>query len=127
MSRILIVEDEVRVAAFLEKGLRKHGFDTSVAEDGEQAISMLEGCAEDLSVGEDIRLMLLDLGLPIKDGWSVLRELRDRGNLIPIIIVTAQGDESCRAAAIAAGANDYVAKPFRFNDLLTKVRSHLDN
>jgi two-component system, OmpR family, copper resistance phosphate regulon response regulator CusR len=118
MSRILIAEDEERLSAFLEKGLRKYGFITAVAEDGQQAIEM--------SQIEDIQLMLLDLGLPIKDGWSVLRELRTRGNVIPIIVVTAQCDELSRETAIAAGADDFVAKPFRFNDLLDKVRSQLN-
>jgi two-component system, OmpR family, copper resistance phosphate regulon response regulator CusR len=118
MNRILIAEDEERLAAFLEKGLLKYGFVTSVAEDGQQAIEM--------SQSEDVQLMLLDLGLPIKDGWSVLRELHTRGgNVVPIIVVTAQGDERTRETAIAAGAVDFVAKPFRFNELLEKVRSHL--
>jgi two-component system, OmpR family, copper resistance phosphate regulon response regulator CusR len=118
MSRILIAEDEERLAAFLEKGLLKYGFVTSVAEDGQQAIEM--------SQSEDVQLILLDLGLPIKDGWSVLRELHNRGNVVPIIVVTAQGDELSRETAITAGAVDFVAKPFRFNELLEKVRSHLN-
>jgi two-component system, OmpR family, copper resistance phosphate regulon response regulator CusR len=117
MIRILIAEDEARLAAFLEKGLRKYGFITTVAEDGQQAILMTQT--------EDFQLILLDLGLPIKDGWSVLRELRSRGETPPIIVVTAQTDVGNRAAALNAGADDFVAKPFRFNDLLDKVRSHL--
>ncbi len=117
MSRILIVEDEARLAAFLEKGLRKYGFITAVAEDGQQAILMAQT--------EDFHLVLLDLGLPIKDGWTVLRELRSRGDALPIIVVTAQVDEGNRTAVLDAGADDFVAKPFRFNDLLDKVRSHL--
>lgn len=117
MSHILIAEDEERLAAFLEKGMRKYGFITSIAGNGQQAIEMFQL--------EDFQLMLLDLGLPVKDGWSVLRELRACGNVVPIIVVTAQGDEQNRAMAMAAGANDFVAKPFRFNDLLDKVRSHL--
>lgn len=119
MSRILIVEDEARLAAFLEKGLRKYGFITAVAEDGQQAILMAQT--------EDFQLILLDLGLPIKDGWTVLRELRSRGDALPIIVVTAQVDEGNRAAVLDAGADDFVAKPFRFNDLLDKVRSHLSS
>jgi two-component system, OmpR family, copper resistance phosphate regulon response regulator CusR len=117
MHRILIVEDEARVSAFLEKGLQKYGFLTTVAEDGLQAMQMAEE--------EDIQLLLLDLGLPIKDGWSVLRELRAQGNILPIIIVSAKDDEQNRRTAIACGANDYVSKPFRFSELLAKVRSHL--
>ena len=116
MCRILIAEDEARLAAFLEKGLRKYGFITAVAEDGQQAILMAQT--------EDFHLVLLDLGLPIKDGWTVLRELRSRGDALPIIVVTAQVDEGNRTAVLDAGADDFVAKPFRFNDLLDKVRSH---
>jgi two-component system, OmpR family, copper resistance phosphate regulon response regulator CusR len=119
MIRILIAEDEARLAAFLEKGLRKHGFITTVAEDGQQAIRMAQT--------EDFHLILLDLGLPIKDGWTVLRELRSRGEALPIIVVTAQVDEGNRAAVLNAGADDFVAKPFRFSDLLDKVRSHLSS
>ncbi|MBD2431283.1 MULTISPECIES: response regulator transcription factor [Fischerella] len=117
MTQILIVEDEVRLAAFVEKGLRKNGFTTIVAVDGEQAIFMAES--------SDFDLLLLDLGLPIIDGLTVLRELRSRGEKRPIIIVTANNDERDKAAALAAGANDYITKPFSFNDLLTRVRAQL--
>ncbi|WP_404790659.1 response regulator transcription factor [Altericista sp. CCNU0014] len=118
MYRILIAEDEARVAAFLEKGLRKHGFATVVAEDGEQAIRIVQT--------KDIALLVLDLGLPILDGWKVLRELRDRGSTLPIIVLTAQDRESSKTNAFACGATDFVSKPFHFNELLEKVRSHLD-
>ncbi len=116
-NRILIVEDEFRIAAFLQKGLRKNGFATAIAEDGDQALLMTQS--------GDFDLLLLDLGLPGKDGWTVLKELRDQGKQFPIIIVTARNDERDRAAGLAAGANDYVTKPFRFQELLTRVRAHL--
>jgi DNA-binding response OmpR family regulator len=115
MNRILIAEDEERLAAFVEKGLRKNGFVTAVASDGEQAVQM----------AEKFELLLLDLGLPVKDGWGVLKELRSQGESIPIIVVTALNDDDNRQNAIKLGANDYVTKPFRFSDLLQKVKSQL--
>ena len=117
MSQILIVEDEARLAAFVEKGLRKSGFKTLVAADGEQAIELAQFGKFDL--------LLLDLGLPIKDGWQVMRELRSRGEVLPIIIMTACDDDRSRAAALQAGANDYITKPFLFNDLLGCIQAQL--
>jgi two-component system, OmpR family, copper resistance phosphate regulon response regulator CusR len=114
MTCILIAEDEVRVAAFLEKGLRKYGFTTVVAEDGQQAVQIMQT--------EEIQLLLLDLGLPIMDGWSVLRQLRSQGKALPIIVVTAQDN---KVEALAQGATDFIYKPFHFSELLEKVRSHL--
>lgn len=117
MNQILIVEDEARLAAFVEKGLRKNGFDTAVAADGEQAIFMVKNSHFDL--------ILLDLKLPLKDGWTVLQELRNHGKQFPIIIMTATTDEWNRAAALEGGANDYVTKPFSFKYLLERVRAQL--
>jgi two-component system, OmpR family, copper resistance phosphate regulon response regulator CusR len=114
---ILIAEDEARLAAFVEKGLRKSGFDVLVASDGEEAIALLGQT--------QIDLVLLDLGLPIKDGWTVLRETRSQDVNVPVIVVTALGDEQNRQQVLAAGANDYLAKPFRFSELLTKIQFHL--
>lgn len=116
-KRILIVEDESRIAAFLQKGLKKYGFTTAIAEDGDQAILMAQS--------GDFDLLLLDLGLPGKDGWTVLRELRDQGKRFPVIIVTARDDERDRVAGLEAGANDYITKPFRFEELLARVRAQL--
>ncbi|MUG96381.1 response regulator [Scytonema sp. UIC 10036] len=117
MNQILIVEDEARLAAFVEKGLKKNGFNTVIAEDGEQAVYLAQSSNFDL--------MLLDLNLPVKDGWTVLRELRNEGKQFPIIIVTAIVDEGNKTAALKAGANDYITKPFRFQDLLARVRTQL--
>lgn len=117
MSRILIAEDEPRLAAFVDKGLRKYGFDTAIAQNGEQAIQM--------AASGEFRLLLLDLGLPVKDGWTVLKELRSREKALPIIIVTALNGDN-RTTALQYGANDFLSKPFRFSDLLELVRSHLD-
>jgi DNA-binding response OmpR family regulator len=117
MCQILIAEDEARLAAFIEKGLRRNGFSTAIAEDGQQALEMVEE-------GE-FALLLLDLGLPIKDGWSVMRELRQHDDQLPIIVVTAVSEDH-RKAAIASGANDFLTKPFRFSDLLAKIKVYLN-
>jgi two-component system, OmpR family, copper resistance phosphate regulon response regulator CusR len=117
MHRILIAEDEVRIAAFIEKGLRKNGFSTVIVSNGNEVLAKLEG--------ETFDLLLLDLGLPGKDGWTVLRELRQSLQKLPVIIVTARDGESDRLESIQQGANDYLAKPFRFNDLLNKVNQQL--
>jgi two-component system, OmpR family, response regulator QseB len=117
MTRILIAEDEARLAAFLEKGLRAGGYTTTVAADGETA-SLL---ARD----EDFDLMVLDLGLPLKDGLEVLRELRGSGQRLPVIILTARGDPDERVAGLEAGADDYIGKPFHFEELLARVRVRL--
>lgn len=114
---ILIAEDEPRIAALIQKGLRKNGFDSAVAEDGHQAISMAQS--------GNFHLMLLDLRLPGKDGWMVLKELRSQGKQLPIIIVTARDDVSDKVAGLKEGANDYVTKPFRFEELLTRVCAQL--
>ncbi len=118
MNRILIAEDEPHLAAFIEKGLKKYGFATTVAPDGERAVLMAQS--------GDFDLMLLDLGLPKIDGWAVLKLLRSQENEQPIIIVTARADEKDRLTALAYGANDYVTKPFRFSDLLATVQVHLN-
>jgi DNA-binding response OmpR family regulator len=119
MSRILIAEDEPRIAAFIEKGLRQNGFMTTVIEDGNEVVP----AARD----GNFDLMILDLGLPGKDGWAILAELRRQGDQIPIIIVTARDISQRRWLDVDAAANDYITKPFRFKDLLDRVRTHLDH
>jgi two-component system, OmpR family, copper resistance phosphate regulon response regulator CusR len=118
MNRILIAEDEDRLAAFIEKGLRKYGFSTAIATDGEQAVLMAQT--------DEFDLLLLDLGLPFKDGWEVLSELRRQGKQFPIIIVSARDDIKENKASWQNGANDYVSKPFRFQDLLARIRCQLN-
>lgn len=117
MKRILIAEDEPRLASFLEKGLRANGFVTTVAEDGDKASRM----ARD----DDFDLLVLDLGLPVKNGAEVLRELRGSGQRMPVIILTARDDVSDKVAGLESGADDYVTKPFRFEELLARVRVRL--
>jgi DNA-binding response OmpR family regulator len=117
VNRILIAEDEPRLASFLEKGLRSNGFVTTVAEDGAKASLM----ARD----DEFDLLVLDLGLPGKDGREVLRELRSAGQRMPVIILTARDDVSDKVGGLEGGADDYVTKPFRFEELLARVRARL--
>jgi DNA-binding response OmpR family regulator len=117
VNRILIAEDEPRLASFLEKGLRSNGFATTVAEDGAKA-SLL---ARD----DEFDLLVLDLGLPGKDGTEVLRELRSSRQRMPVIILTARDDVSDKVSGLEGGADDYVTKPFRFEELLARVRARL--
>jgi two-component system response regulator QseB len=117
LNRILIAEDEPRLALFLEKGLRSNGFVTTVAEDGAKASLMARDGEFDL--------LVLDLGLPGKDGTEVLRELRSSGQRMPVIILTARDDVSDKVSGLEGGADDYVTKPFRFEELLARVRARL--
>jgi two-component system, OmpR family, response regulator QseB len=117
MNRILIVEDEPRLASFLEKGLKANAFSTTVVDDGAAASLM----AND----EDFDLLILDLGLPGKDGLAVLSELRARGQQLPTIILTARDDVEEKVAGLEGGADDYMTKPFRFEELLARVRVRL--
>lgn len=118
MYRILIAEDEVKIAAFMEKGFKKQGFATAVAEDGPQALLM--------ATESEFDLLLLDLGLPAIDGMTVLRELRHRGEQRPIIVVMPRTDQQELLSALESGASEYVTKPFSCSDLLLRVRSHLE-
>jgi two-component system, OmpR family, copper resistance phosphate regulon response regulator CusR len=117
VRRILIAEDEPRIASFLEKGLRANGFTTTVTEDGRDALNLADS--------EDFDLLILDVGLPGRDGFSVLRELRERGRRVPVVILTARDSVEDTVAGLEAGADDYVPKPFRFEELLARVRARL--
>lgn len=117
MSRILIAEDEPGIASFLKKGLQAAGFSTLVVEDGRVAA----GAAHD----RDFDLLILDLGLPGMDGQDVLAEIRARGERMPVIILTARGGVADTVAGLEGGADDYVAKPFRFEELLARVKARL--
>ncbi|KAB2346530.1 response regulator transcription factor [Actinomadura rudentiformis] len=117
MNRILIVEDEERIAAFIEKGLRANGFSTSVAEDGEMAL--------DFACTLDFDLILLDIGLPGKDGFTVLRALREAQVTTPVIVLTARDSVQDTVAGLEGGADDWMTKPFRFEELLARVRLRL--
>ena len=117
MNRILIAEDEPRIASFLEKGLKANGFTTSVAADGQEALFRARSGEFDL--------LVLDIGLPGKDGFSVLRDLRRGGSSIPVVILTARDGVDDTVAGLDGGADDYVTKPFRFEELLARVRVRL--
>lgn len=114
-AHILIVEDEPRIATMLEKGLRAEGFITTTVGDGSEVAAM---------VG-DFALVLLDLGLPGKDGLEVLAEIRARDSQVPVIILTARDDVADRVGGLDGGADDYVTKPFSFDELLARVRARL--
>lgn len=117
MTQILIVEDETRIASFLEKGLRAKGYTTSIAVNAEMAIALALGCHFDLA--------LLDLGLPQQDGLSVLEQWRGQGVNFPVIILTARDDVMDKVAGLQGGADDYVTKPFSFAELLARIEVRL--
>jgi len=117
MKRILIAEDEPRIASFLEKGLKANGFTTSVATDGHDALFMARSGEFDL--------LVLDLGLPGKDGMDVLADLRAKDRALPVIILTARDGVRDTVTGLEGGADDYVTKPFSFDELLARVRVRL--
>ena len=117
MNRILIAEDERRITSFLEKGLHKNGFTTQVVADGLSAY-------EYARTGE-FDLMILDLGLPVQDGFTVLRRLRGERVTMPMIILTARDTVADTVAGLEGGADDYLAKPFAFEELLARIRLRL--
>jgi two-component system, OmpR family, copper resistance phosphate regulon response regulator CusR len=117
VPRILIAEDEDRIVSFLEKGLQAAGYSTMAAGTGFDALALAR---DDL-----FDLMVLDLGLPGMDGHEVLRKLRARGDRLPVIILTARDSVEDTVAGFERGADDYVTKPFRFEELLARVRARL--
>ncbi len=117
MKRILIVEDEPGMASFIDKGLGSRGYATKVCNDGSTATAV----ASD----NDFDLVILDLGLPDVDGLSVLRELRRRGERMPVVILTARDVINDKVEGLDAGASDYITKPFKLEELLARVRVQL--
>lgn len=117
MTTILIAEDEQRIAGFLEKGLGKAGFHTLHAADGPTALERARRDRPDL--------VLLDVGLPLMDGFDVLRALRVDDVTTPVIMLTARTSGADTVAGLTSGADDYVPKPFRFDELLARIQLRL--
>ncbi|MCK8608680.1 response regulator transcription factor [Agromyces sp. C10] len=114
MSAILIAEDEDRIAAFVAKGLRAAGFAVQRAASGDEALER--------ALSGDFDLMVLDVGLPGIDGFEVLARLRGSGSSLPVVMLTARTSGADTVAGLEGGANDYVPKPFRFDELLARIR-----
>jgi two-component system copper resistance phosphate regulon response regulator CusR len=117
MMRILLVEDEPNAARMLAKGLRQHTYAVDVAADGEEALYQA-------SIN-DYDLIILDVLLPLKDGFEVCRELRASGSITPILMLTARDAVQDRVTGLDMGADDYLVKPFDFHELLARVRALL--
>ncbi|MFV0307165.1 MAG: response regulator transcription factor [Desertimonas sp.] len=117
MTRILIAEDEPRIVSFLEKGLRASGYTTVAVGTGPDAVA--------LARDDSFDLLILDLGLPGLDGHDVLEQIRARGERMPVIILTARDGVHDTVAGLEGGADDYVTKPFRFEELLARLRLRL--
>ena len=117
MTHILIAEDEERIASFVAKGLRAHGYEASAVMTGEAALARVETGGIDL--------LVLDLGLGDMDGFDVLRHLRAEGYELPVIVLTARSSVTDTVTGLESGADDYMAKPFRFEELLARVRLRL--
>ncbi len=115
--QLLIAEDEHRVASFLERGLRAEGYAVTVAHDGERAAQ--------LATTEAFALVILDLRLPKKDGLAVLREIRAVKPALPVLILTARDDLPSKVEGLNTGADDYLTKPFAFEELVARIRAHL--
>src|SRR5919198_5243267 len=117
MMRLLIVEDERKTAAYLRKGLSEHGFVIDVVGEGEEGLS----CART----SEYDLIILDIMLPQRDGWSVLAELRRGGKQTPVLCLTARDAVQDRVKGLELGGDDYLVKPFAFSELLARARSIL--
>ena len=117
MSRILIAEDEPRIVRFLVRGLESAGHATGSTGDGNLAL--------ELALTGEFDLMLLDLGLPGRDGFAVLTELRARRSPLPVIVLTARDTPADIVAGLDGGADDYMSKPFRLDELLARIRLRL--
>jgi heavy metal response regulator len=112
--RILVVEDEKRIADFLSRGLESAGYAVDVAQDGARAL--------DLAHATEYDLVILDLGLPDMDGLAVLQKIRNRKTSPPVLILSARGAVDERVKGLETGADDYLVKPFAFVELLARVR-----
>jgi heavy metal response regulator len=112
--RILIIEDELKVAVFIRKGLEQEGYAVDVAHDGEEGLYQAENF--------DYDAMILDVMLPKVSGLEVLKKIRQRNLSLPVLILTAKGSVEEKVAGLDSGANDYLVKPFAFTELSARVR-----
>jgi len=117
MTRILIIEDEARIASFISKGLSASGLVPHVVEDGASGLAV--------ALSGEFDLVVLDVGLPGMGGFEVLRRLRESGDVTPVIILTARDSASDVIAGLEGGADDYMPKPFSFGELLARIRLRL--
>jgi DNA-binding response OmpR family regulator len=117
MARILIVEDEERISSFIAKGLKADGYVTSTVADGAQGL--------DYALTGDFDLVILDINLPSMNGFEVLEQMRASGSDLPVIVLTARDSVTDTVSALEGGADDYMPKPFRFAELLARVRLRL--
>ena len=117
MARILIVDDEPEIVRGLEDNLRFEGYQTAAATNGETALALALSDAPDL--------ILLDIMMPRMSGWDVCRALRNKGIEVPVIMLTARGEEIDRVRGLELGADDYITKPFSLRELLARVRAVL--
>lgn len=115
-ARVLVIDDEPQIRKFIDISLRSQGYTTLLAETGQQGLSLLA------SQGADI--VVLDLGLPDRDGQSILQELRQWSG-VPVIVLTVRSSEEHKVALLDAGANDYVTKPFSIGELMARIRAFL--
>jgi DNA-binding response OmpR family regulator len=115
--KLLVVEDEQRVASFVMKGLRANGYGVEWVSTGRDALRR--------AVDADVCLVILDLGLPDLDGLEVLESLRKRGATVPVLVLSARGRVNDRVKGLDLGADDYLAKPFAFEELLARIRANL--
>lgn len=115
--RLLVVEDEKKVARFIQRGLEEEGYAVDVARDGEEALALARDGVHDL--------ILLDIGLPGKNGLQVLRELRDGKREVPVLLLTVRATIEDKVLGLDAGADDYLTKPFAFQELLARIRALL--
>jgi two-component system copper resistance phosphate regulon response regulator CusR len=115
--RILIVEDEVKTASYLQKGLSENGFIVDVAQNGEDGLHQ--------ALSSEYDLIVLDVMLPGLDGWAVLNTIRRTGKMVPVLFLTARDSVQDRVKGLELGADDYLVKPFAFSELLARVRTIL--
>jgi DNA-binding response OmpR family regulator len=117
VSRILIAEDEDRISSFVDKGLRAAGYSSTIVANGREALEH--------ALGGSFDLVLLDVGLPGMDGFEILRRIRAANTTLPIIMLTARTLVTDTVAGLDGGANDYIPKPFKFDELLARIRLRL--